>query len=50
MTNIAIMGLGVVGGAVYDALENNAAIYKRLCGGIKVKYILFLFVLMDILL
>ena len=40
MTNIAIMGLGVVGGAVYDALEKNAGIYKRLCGGIKVKYIL----------
>ncbi len=40
MTNIAIMGLGVVGGAVCDALFKNAALYKRLCGGINVKYIL----------
>jgi len=40
MTNIAIMGLGVVGGGVYDALKSNADVFGRLCGGINVKYIL----------
>ncbi|MBO4500730.1 MAG: homoserine dehydrogenase [Clostridia bacterium] len=40
MTDIAILGLGVVGGAVYDAIEKSKALYKKLCGGLNVKYIL----------
>ena len=38
MTNIAIMGLGVVGGSVYDAIEKNRDVLP--CGDVYVKYIL----------
>ena len=40
MTNMAILGFGVVGSGVYEATVDNCDIIKRKCGEIKVKRIL----------
>ncbi len=41
MFNIAILGMGVVGGGVYEVLKNNAsAIEEKLGGGVRVAHVL----------